>query len=188
MSRVQLSFHDHRGPAHESVEHAERRATFLAAWEAFKPAKRRRPSYPVRPGALEKTGTTVLEHPDRSEARSKGVVVRVYYRSEGGEVLCFDTAPLTEGQAEELENEHRERAYPQAFDAATRKWTKRPGSWGISDALGTERRTWKLLDTGSAAGEAPPPRAGARLVVLPSQSRACPVLCSEPEATNADSV
>ena len=79
-----------------------------------------------------------LSAPDDDKRRC---IVRIYYRSIGGEILACDSAPLSVCAANALERDMDDEA-----------------SW----ALGTER---------FRAGDVGPLRSGARLVTLPSQVR-----------------
>lgn len=76
----------------------------------------------------------------------KGEIVRIYYLSEGGELLCTDTPIITRQAADQLE-----------IHLSAKR----------SDCVAFER--WKAEDYWGKDNPAPPLRPGARLVVLPSQ-------------------
>jgi hypothetical protein len=83
----------------------ERRAEVLTELRALAPARRGTPRAPRV--SLESRGTRALAAPDHDAPSHRALagryIVRVWYTSEGGEELCFDTHPLTEADANELE-------------------------------------------------------------------------------------
>jgi hypothetical protein len=87
-------------------------------------------------------------------------IVRIYYRSIGGEILACDSAPLSVSAANALERDMDTNALERDMDDVT------------SGALGTERYR---------AGDVGPLRSGVRLVTLPSQVRE-PVVVVDPGA------
>jgi hypothetical protein len=111
----------------------------------------------------ERRGERALAAPDVPELTDTNRayhrhVVRVYYRSMGDEILCFESRGLTEAESHTLHGAHARRR--DVFG-------KKIGAPG-SDALDAELH-WQDDDAGI-----PPVGYGARLVTLPSQ-RAEPV-------------
>lgn len=67
------------------------------------PRRRAAPSYPRNRHAAERRGLRALESPDVEPcetARQK--IVRIYYRSQGGELLYVETAPMSDRTASSL--------------------------------------------------------------------------------------
>lgn len=127
---------------------AETRDTLLRKARAIRPAKPHRDRPHDYSEALELAGERGEEsirarQPDLDAPADdkRRCIVRIYYRSMGGEILACDSAPLSVSAANTLEHD---------MDDVT--------SW----ALGTERYR---------AGDVGPLRSGVRLVTLPSQVR-----------------
>lgn len=119
----------------------EKRSEIVAKMQAIKPARRRAPVTSERARQLAQAhGAAVIARPDQDDAARVPWTVRVYYRSQGGEVLCFEAPGLTEPRAAALYSE---------CDSDR------------SDAMGAQQ--WRQ------SGEAPAMWSGARLIVLPSQ-------------------
>lgn len=126
----------------------DQRAQILAKMHAIKPHRRRprRLDHGAARAAWERRGAACLDAPDVHEVpeakrRSHRHVVRVYYRSMGDELLCFEAHDLTEHAASTL--------------CSSLRGTAETVSWR-SDA---------------PEDKSPALRHGARLVVLPSQRR-----------------
>jgi hypothetical protein len=175
---AQLMLHELRSGAYkpaELVEAQAEQARIAVAFAAIKPGSRRRRGYPVRPGALERDGAARLEgltsaQEDvraRATSRAYTTIVRFYYRSEGGELLCFDTAPMTCASAEKLAALHKPRPDPASYERGL-GYTRDACP---TDALGVEIFPAEQAGPDAIAqGRARAPRAGARLVRLPSQA------------------
>lgn len=135
----------------------EIRAKFLDRIEKIRPAtnrRRRGMNHARMRAAFERSGEAVLESPDRSEHDDFKWVVRIYYRSSGGETLAIETAPLHHTAATNLHREHGT-------------------SFRTSEALGADCFRVDHPD------EIPELWPGARLVTLPSQSSDRPVKIAE---------
>jgi hypothetical protein len=155
--------------AEDLAEAIERRDRTRARFESLRPTPRRRaPRHNPERGraVLIADGERVLEQPNKMERkRTHTMIVRIYYRSEGGELLAFDCGPMSVNAAEELEREHLE--IPKLHGGKAR--------WCPSDAVAVER--FPAADIGAdaqAQGRARKPSHGARLVRLPSQQREQP--------------
>lgn len=108
--------------------------------------------------AWERRGERALAAPDRAPNTGRRArdpwTVRVYYRSMGGEILCFDVQALTADESLALESEC----------AQVTRWDGRANVAHPplrSDAIDADR--WR------SSSPVPPIRHGARLVTLPSQ-------------------
>lgn len=121
---------------------------------------------------LERAGLDTLELPDRDPPTpARRWIVRVYYRSEGGELLCFDAGPLTVQAADKLASEFQTR---QIFNPAKGKRRLKNEPMYIDDpnAPGPSAEKFDRAEIGAdaiAQGRYRKPNHGARLVVLPSQ-------------------
>lgn len=124
----------------------EAREALLARAEKLGHARRARaykPNYPKERELAEGRGLRAILADDLPEATPGAIwIVRIYYRSMGGETLAFQTAPITGAAASRLQQEHGP---------------------GPSDALGTDKFR------ADEPGRIPPLWRGARLVILPSQ-------------------
>jgi len=135
-----------------SVSHAAQ----LAAKASHEFAMRR----PRPPESLARHGKAVLETEPRAQPKAGRFVVRIYYTSADGEILCCDSEPISLGQASALVTRTIGLGY---CDAPT--WAI--GAENIPAHLASERT----------------PNHGARRVVLPSQGLA-PVLVEQPSLEN----
>lgn len=105
---------------------------------------------------LERRGLRNLTAPDYEPGPLSKWVVRIYYRSAGGEVLCCDSRPLSWQAADKLVNQHR--------CGGLVGWKSECKGPIASDAIDAEKIN--LYEMGT---EATMPKFGARRVVLPSQ-------------------
>ena len=125
----------------------EARGALLARAAKLGKAKRGRPykpNYPKERELAESRGLRTILADDSPEATSGAVwIVRIYYRSMGGELLACQTAPISGAAASRLESEY---------------------AGGPTDALGTDKYR------ADEPGRIPPLWKGARLVTLPSQN------------------
>lgn len=150
----------------------EARQATRDAIAAMTPTRRgRRPSVkPARARALaEATGERNLRAPDAHEAnRARTYAARVYYRSEGGEILAFEVRNLTWQGAYELRSVHGARRDTR-WDKASERWTETLTT--TSDAYDAEAwdTRWENEKLRVPREADPPLQHGARLVVLPSQ-------------------
>lgn len=147
-----------------------------AARELYREKFRRVRATSVRRGLRVQSsadeGARVLAKRDYDPIKTPGYLVRVFYRSAGGEVLAFDCGPLTEKRALQVVTRYGqgEPGWP-AFDEVTPP--------PASDALGAEVRLGNRPDLlADSLIKEPDQRkvlpectysAAARLVVLPSQ-------------------
>lgn len=116
---------------------------------------------PARANAAERRGLAYLASPEPEVSKRATHKCRVYYTSEGGELLCFDSGPLTPFMAQKMADS----LPPQ------REW--KGGYYGrgySSDAIACH-----VLPLDYAG----PTLAGARLVTLPSQMNQ-PVQMTQP--------
>ena len=146
------------GPAGGSPHTSEEQRTELRDAIAALRTRRQQPARPNHDRAraeAERHGADVLAKPDDVHASRVPWTVRIYYRSMGDEVLCFEATGLTERAAKTLAAAHRQ------IDAEVAGGRRRKVSAPGSDAHDAEQ--WP------AHRPAPPIRHGARLVVLPSQ-------------------
>lgn len=97
-----------------TLEMTAERAARLAAIRAVKPYKYRRPARPNPALARERylaAGQRAIDSSDSPEPapspRARRHTVRVYYTSEGGELLAFDAPGLTEPEATALRDAHQ---------------------------------------------------------------------------------
>ena len=138
----------------------EDRATTAAAIAAVRPFKA--PRQRREPDALERRGAKALAAPDAPSSKRTTTVLRIYYRSEGGEVLAFATPALTGAEASAI-------TYDLAMSDAL--------GWVALEELpgGRVREDAQPSETFRAAHRRAPLTAfdgaikGARLVTLPSQ-------------------
>ena len=114
-----------------------------------------RPNYERARAEAERHGAAVLAKQDDAHASRVPWTVRIYYRSLGDELLCFEVTGLTERAAKTLTAAHRQ------VDAEVAWGRRRKVSAPGSDAYDAEQ--WP------AHRSAPSIRHGARLVVLRSQ-------------------
>lgn len=84
------------------------RDDLLRKMQAIRPAKRRpRVNHERARAAAEERGGAALARPDTAEPSERAcMVVRIYYRSQGEEILAFDTAPMTSAAASRLHSEY----------------------------------------------------------------------------------
>ncbi len=165
---------------------AERDAV-LVAMRTIKTTRRARPrpNHERARAKLEARGLDALELPDRDPATpARKWIVRVYYRSEGDELLCFDAGPLTVQAADALASEFTTR---QIFNPAKGKRRLKSEPMYIDDphAPGPSAEKFLRDEIGPdaiAQGRCRAPSHGARLVVLPSQAFRPVEVCAEPEA------
>lgn len=125
----------------------DKRDEIAAKMAAIKPRVRRPISHARARALAESRGERALAKPD-SPVPSYGCIVRIYYRSMGGELLAFDAGPVTYSEASTLRALHD----PE-------------GNWGrcqLSDAVGADVY---------GVDQERDLRHGARLVTLPSQMR-----------------
>lgn len=125
----------------------DKRDEIAAKMAAIKPRVRRPISHARARALAESRGERALSKPD-SPVPDYGCIVRIYYRSMGGELLAFDAGPVTYSEASTLRALHD----PE-------------GNWGrcqLSDAVGADVY---------GVDQERDLRHGARLVTLPSQMR-----------------
>ena len=143
-------------------EQLERREEFARDVLAIKPLRRRssKVDHARARARLEAAGSKAIAEADRATpeelASSKGRkwLVRIYYWSEGGELLCFDAGPYHRATADRVAGEHARQDY--------RPRQSSPPSAEVfdRDQVGADA---------IAQGDVRRPVRGARLVVLPSQ-------------------
>lgn len=128
-------------------------------------ARRGRVNHERARAALENTGARVLGEPDKGPATPmRKYVARVYYHSEGDELLCFDAPNLTYDTATAIASLHSN-PVPQEWDAKRKRF--KPQIVRVPSAekfLATE-----IGPDAEAQDRAKVPTGGARLVKLPSQ-------------------
>jgi hypothetical protein len=138
----------------------EAREELLARAAKLGKAKRVRaykPNYPKERELAEGRGLRTIQADDLPEATPGAVwIVRIYYRSMGGEILACETDPITGAAATRLETEYG------------------GGSCGPSDALGTDK--YRAGDPKHIT----PLWKGARRVTLPSQGAGAVETLAEP--------
>ncbi len=166
---------DTRAYSNEPLTIAERDEV-IAAVRAIKPTRRRaraQPNHERARARMESRGLAALELPDRDPpTHARRWIVRVYYHSEGDELLCFDAGPLTIQAADALASEFQNR---QIFNPAKGKRRRKDEPMWIDDpnAPGPSAEKFDRDEIGAdaiAQGRYRAPAHGARLVVLPSQA------------------
>lgn len=154
------------------------REELASAMIAIKTTKRGRPAANYERGRakLESAGAKSLELVDREPpANARKWLVRIYYRSAGDELLCFDAGPFFLATAEKVRAEHKAtQVYvPDTRPAATQKRKPRKVEDMYRDA--GDAPSAEMFDRdevgadAAAQGRTRQPNHGARLVVLPSQ-------------------
>lgn len=78
---------------------------------------------------LERHGKSVLEAAPVAPPKSASKCVRIYYKSEGGELLCVEAAPLTHHAASELVFKYSMKASG-AVHVESGPAAFRPAPWG----------------------------------------------------------
>ena len=142
-------------------EQLERREEFARDVLAIKPLRRRssKVDHARARARLEAAGSKAIAEADRATpeelASSKGRkwLVRIYYWSEGGELLCFDAGPYHRATADRVAGEH-----------ARQDYRPRQSSPPSAEVFDRDQRARAI-----AQGDVRRPVRGARLVVLPSQ-------------------
>lgn len=142
-------------------EQLERREEFARDVLAIKPLRRRssKVDHARARARLEAAGSKAIAEADRATpeelASSKGRkwLVRIYYWSEGGELLCFDAGPYHRATADRVAGEH-----------APQDYRPRQSSPPSAEVFDRDQRARAI-----AQGDVRRPVRGARLVVLPSQ-------------------
>lgn len=164
----------------DDLEDAElaQREELASAMIAIKTTKRARPAANYERGRakLEAAGAKPLELDDREPpASARKWLVRIYYRSAGDELLCFDAGPFFLQTAEKVRAEHKavQVFVPDERPAATQKRKPRKLEDMYRDASGVPSAEMFDRDEvgadAAAQGRTRQPNHGARLVVLPSQ-------------------
>lgn len=161
-------------------EQLERREEFARDVLAIKPLRRRssKVDHARARARLEAAGSKAIAEADRATpeelASSKGRkwLVRIYYWSEGGELLCFDAGPYHRATADRVAGEH---AAPQDFvpdETPRRKPRKLEEMYRPRQSSPPSAEVFDRDQVGAdaiAQGDVRRPVRGARLVVLPSQ-------------------
>lgn len=89
---------------------SDTREGLLAKMRAIRPSKRRvaAVNYERNRARAQESAEYILSQPDVTDPPKRGVTVRIYYRSQGGEILAFDTAPMTPYAAQRLADHCRQ--------------------------------------------------------------------------------
>lgn len=148
---------------------------------AVRPLRRAgRPSPERARAVFEAAGARALAEDDRSAASASARwLVRVYYRSAGGEILCFDAGPFARQTADRVAGLHAAR---QIF---VEKRDRRTGAGMYQDHPDDppSAEVLRVADAGAIA-----PGHSARLVVLPSQVAAAALEIEHDLANNQPSL
>lgn len=160
-------------------EELERREQLARDVIAVKPLRRPGRVKPERARALiEAAGGRALAEADRATpeelATSKGRkwLVRIYYWSEGGELLCFDAGPYHRQTADRVAGEHAARVDFVPDEKPRRKARKLEDMYRPRQADPPGAEVFDRDEIGAdaiAQDRVRRPARGARLVVLPSQ-------------------
>ena len=176
--RTFVTFHKSDDLTDEELAEREALASDMASFKTRRKSGVRRVNHELARQRGEHRGLEALALPDRDPPTpARKFIVRVYYRSEAGELLCFDAGPLTRQAAESLRSEYQAR---QVFVPDERPASKRRKARSLDemyrDAEGSvpSAEMFDRDEIGAdaiAQGRYRKPGHGARLVVLPSQIR-----------------
>lgn len=150
----------------------EERAELESAIAAVRTPRRSpaKPNHELARRRIEVAGERALESPDEPAASRRAKwYVRIYYRSAGDELLCFDAGPFVRAVADRVKSEH---TAPQVYVEPTgRRHKDAPmyvdaAGWAPSAEVLAGRTARVPIGTPDVTST---PKLGALLVVLPSQ-------------------
>jgi len=148
------------------------RENIREAMDAVKSPRRAPRVKPARARALiEAAGSRAIAEPDRvAGSAARKWLVRIYYVSAGGELLCFDAGPFVDVVASRVASEHAARQV--YVPSKSRKPRKTSEMYRDEDGAVPSAEKFDRDEVGAdaiAQGRYRSPNHGARLVVLPSQ-------------------
>lgn len=167
-------------------EELEVREQFARDVLAIKPLRRPGRVKPERARALiEAAGARAIATPDREPpANGRKWLVRIYYYSDGGELLCFDAGPYHRQTADRVASEHAARMdfVPLLDEKPRRKARKLEEMYRPHPDDPPSAEVFDRDEVGAdaiAQDRYRKPNHGARLVVLPSQQHNPVQVCDD---------